>query len=387
MLKFYKKAFALLIVLTVVSALLALFCVSSTFTRSPLLPNKDSAYPWRVAMDSDVVQGGDSQIHLNDNRFSLNFNFTITNKARYPYTALALVFADTEDTKHYLDLSSYNYLSFSVKCVPANVLTLAIFTVDEMVTEPGNISTFRIPSAYFSCDESWQEVEIDLTRLETPQWWLTLFDLQLSHKEYQLTQVPRFTFGNSYQSPVDIDSNVQIDELVLHGTNWRYLYAFGAVMLILWTAFAVWVVKQHTKSMVATLREKLQKDRPLIAYQQLSLKPQRNKEKDSILRFMATEYANPDLNLDTAVASLAVNRTKLNDILKEELGYTFVAYLNKLRLTEAARLLNEKEDVNITEVAYSVGYKNVSYFNKLFKNEYGCTPKTFKASYRSQGVD
>ena len=37
------------------------------------------------------------------------------------------------------------------------------------------------------------------------------------------------------------------------------------------------------------------------------------------------------------------------------------------------------EEANVAEIAYSVGYKNVSYFNKLFKEEYGCTPKTFKS--------
>jgi AraC-like DNA-binding protein len=57
---------------------------------------------------------------------------------------------------------------------------------------------------------------------------------------------------------------------------------------------------------------------------------------------------------------------------------TFTSYLNKLRLTEAARLLAEKSGAAVAEIAYSVGYSNVSYFNKLFKEEYGCTPKSFR---------
>lgn len=48
------------------------------------------------------------------------------------------------------------------------------------------------------------------------------------------------------------------------------------------------------------------------------------------------------------------------------------AYLNKLRLTEAARLLAEKDTASVSEIAYSVGYGSVSYFNKLFKEEYRC---------------
>jgi len=57
---------------------------------------------------------------------------------------------------------------------------------------------------------------------------------------------------------------------------------------------------------------------------------------------------------------------------------TFTAYVKKLRLTEAARLLSENPGATVSEVAYSVGYGNVLYFNKLFKEEYGCTPKVFK---------
>jgi AraC-like DNA-binding protein len=61
-----------------------------------------------------------------------------------------------------------------------------------------------------------------------------------------------------------------------------------------------------------------------------------------------------------------------------------------LRLTEAARLLSENSGAAILEIAYSVGYSNVSYFNKLFKEEYGCTPKVFRSLSVQQsapGVD
>ena len=49
-----------------------------------------------------------------------------------------------------------------------------------------------------------------------------------------------------------------------------------------------------------------------------------------------------------------------------------------MRLTEAARLLTGNPAATASEVAYSVSYGNVSYFNKLFKEEYGCAPKVFK---------
>jgi AraC-like DNA-binding protein len=58
---------------------------------------------------------------------------------------------------------------------------------------------------------------------------------------------------------------------------------------------------------------------------------------------------------------------------------TFRDYVNKLRLAEAARRLTGKDNKPIVEIAHSVGYANVSHFNKLFKAEYGCTPKAFRS--------
>jgi AraC-like DNA-binding protein len=206
-----------------------------------------------------------------------------------------------------------------------------------------------------------------------------MFKIQLSNQAYKLNKVPRVTFGSTFQSPLGIASSVQLDEITLHGRDWRYMYLLGGVLPVLWGAYLFWLFRLHTQVLVRDLRDKIQKDRPLVAYQQLSVEPHRDKEKSAILRFMATEYANPDLDVETIVTAMGVNRTKVNDILKAELGFTFTTYLNKLRLTEASRLLAEKEEANVAEIAYSVGYKNVSYFNKLFKEEYGCTPKIFKS--------
>lgn len=125
------------------------------------------------------------------------------------------------------------------------------------------------------------------------------------------------------------------------------------------------------------ITEKIQQERPVIAYQQLPDDTKQDREKNVVLRYMATNYAKQDLNLDSVVADIGVNRTKINAILKEELGLTFSAYINKLRLTEASRLLLKKE-ASVAEIAYRVGYNNASYFTTVFKKEYGCTPGDFR---------
>jgi len=387
MLEFYKKALLTLLGLLLLSALVTYWCLERTFLHSVLLPAGASDFQWQVEPTTDIYEGGESRVEVYDDNYSLDFELFVSDAAEYPHAALALAFKDGAGPSAPVDLSRYGALTFQVKCTPSNVLAFTAFTFDEQVTQPGDLLTYRSPNTYFSCDEQWREVGLDLTRLETPQWWLDRFQLKLSMSGYQLDKVLQVQFGSSFQSPMELESRVQLNELQLEGRDWRYLYLLGAFLFGAWAAFGVWLFRQHTRALMSDLRNKVQKDRPLVAYQQLSMSPQHDRDKEAILRFLATEYATPELNLDTMVKAIGVSRTKINEILKAELGFTFSGYLNKLRLTEAARLLAESNEVSIAEIAYGVGYKNVSYFNKLFKEEYGCTPKVFRSVYEDASGD
>jgi AraC-like DNA-binding protein len=260
-----------------------------------------------------------------------------------------------------------------------NILIFALPTFDATVSKPGDYLTYPSPLTFFSCEEKGVPVSLDLTRLTIPQWWYERMHLDLSHQSYKLNQVAKFVFGISQQSPRDRDSRVEISELTVHGRDYRYLVALAVILVSSGCAFALWFFRSHARELAASMDAKLRKDLPLVAYRQLTLEPFRDKEKAAVLRFIATNYTNPDLDLDTVVTGAGTNRNKVNEVLKAELGMTFTAYVKKLRLTEAARLLTENPAATVSEVAYSVGYGNISYFNKLFKEEYGCTPKMFKS--------
>lgn len=377
MIEFYKKAFLTFVILAILTLMVIYASLDHIFLNGPLLPSDKSSLTWQTEIRTDDEQGGRSQTILKDEKYSLDVDFHLTNDTQYPYASISLVFYDTEGKPKLVDLSHYQSLSFTVKCKPHNVLLFAVYTVDDNTTVLDDLLTYRTPTTFISCDENWEKVELDLTRLKTPQWWFDRFALELSNQTYQLDRVPRLSIGTTHQSPMNIDGNVQINQLTLHGHDWRFFAIMLACLLVVWLGFIFWLFKLHTKTLINDLKEKLHKDRPLVAYQKLSIEPQRDKEKAAILRFIATEYSNPELNLELTIAALGVSRTKINDILKEELGFTFTAYLNKLRLTEAGRLLSSKAEANVAEIAYSVGYKNVTYFNKLFKSEFGCSPKAF----------
>lgn len=377
--EFYNKALVSFLCLLLASALFAYVCVDKTFLRVSLLPNPDEQYEWHSETHIDTYEGGNSSLSLTDDVFSLNFNFTVGQQAQYPFAAINMTFGKNGIDPTFIDLTAFDTITFNSKCSRANTLTFTLVTFDEQVSKPNDYLSYRAPATFFACTSQWQTVAVDLTRLESPQWWFDMFKVDLSRKAYTLDKVARINIGSSPQSPKDVDTNVQLSEITLIGHNWFYLYLLGISMFIVWGAYGLWLFRQHTRALVNELQDKIQRDRPLVAYQQISVEPLRDKDRSTILHFMATQYANADLNLEAMASEIGVSRTKINDILKSELGFTFTGYLNKLRLTEAARLLAQVDEANIAEIAYSVGYKNVSYFNKLFKEEYRCTPKTYKS--------
>jgi AraC-like DNA-binding protein len=383
MLKFYRDAIILFVMLMLFSALIILAGYLKSQIIVSLFPARDDALFWRSSTEPKEKKGK-TELALKNEVGTVEYEFFLDPEKPFPYAHYSQYFTDAAHSFQQIDLTRFSTISFQVNCDPKNVLLFVLFSFDDKVTDLKNLITRRVSSTAFSCNQTWNKVTLELDDLETPQWWLSRFGYEYSEKAYRLDKVMGFAWANSLQSSSNIASNVKLTDIKLIGSDQRYIYGACIVCLALWILFFIWQLRRYVAALTIEIKSRVLEDQPLIAYKKLSLSPQKDKEKIALLRYMATQYTDPDLSLEAAAASLGINRNKINDILKEELGLTFSTYLNKLRLSEAARLLSENIDVNVSEIAYSVGYNNVSYFNKVFKQEYGCAPKTFKSLYQSE---
>ena len=87
-----------------------------------------------------------------------------------------------------------------------------------------------------------------------------------------------------------------------------------------------------------------------------------------------------DFTVERLGEEVGLSRVQLYRKVKALTGQTPVDLLKKARL-ERARLLVEKTDKSISEIAYEVGFTAPSYFNKCFKDEFGTSP----GALREQG--
>ena len=67
----------------------------------------------------------------------------------------------------------------------------------------------------------------------------------------------------------------------------------------------------------------------------------------------------------------------ISRIIKRRTGRNYTDLLQEKRLKYAAYLLSTTE-LPVTDISADVGYNNFSYFYKIFKKEYGITPKEYR---------
>lgn len=93
---------------------------------------------------------------------------------------------------------------------------------------------------------------------------------------------------------------------------------------------------------------------------------------ESLLNYIRQYYSDPAMSLSTVAEAFSMSERSLSRFFRDKLQDTFSNMLEKIRLSEAEKLL--REDRSLQDVADSVGYANVSTFTKAFKRRYGATP-------------
>jgi AraC-like DNA-binding protein len=80
---------------------------------------------------------------------------------------------------------------------------------------------------------------------------------------------------------------------------------------------------------------------------------------------------------------------RLAQRLFESEGTTFTDYVLAQRLARAHRHLTDprRDGEKVSTIAYDCGFGDVSYFNRVFRRQYGATPSDIRAQSQSGGID
>lgn len=98
---------------------------------------------------------------------------------------------------------------------------------------------------------------------------------------------------------------------------------------------------------------------------------------ERIMAIINENIDNQNLNVEMLCAELGISRVHLHRRMKSFVGMSPGEFIRNIRLKQACELLKNK-DIDITQIAYAVGFTNNSHFSTTFKKYYGVPPTEFR---------
>lgn len=90
-----------------------------------------------------------------------------------------------------------------------------------------------------------------------------------------------------------------------------------------------------------------------------------------------TEHLNERITIEELSKKFLMNPTTLKKQFKDIYGNSIAAHIKEHRMERAAELLRET-DLNVLEIAESVGYESQSKFSEAFKEQYNMLPTEYR---------
>jgi len=97
---------------------------------------------------------------------------------------------------------------------------------------------------------------------------------------------------------------------------------------------------------------------------------------ERIMKAINKNLSDSDFNVDMLTQEVGISRAQLHRKMKEMTGISTSEFLRNIRLEQAARLLRERK-INVTQVAYTVGFSNLAHFSTIFRKHFGIAPSEY----------
>ena len=97
---------------------------------------------------------------------------------------------------------------------------------------------------------------------------------------------------------------------------------------------------------------------------------------ERIMKALNRNLSDSDFNVEMLTQEVGISRAQLHRKMKEMTGLSTSEFIRNIRLEQAARLLKEQK-INVTQVAYTVGFSNLAHFSTIFRKHFGIAPSEY----------
>jgi AraC-like DNA-binding protein len=96
-----------------------------------------------------------------------------------------------------------------------------------------------------------------------------------------------------------------------------------------------------------------------------------------VVHSIQKHLSDTDFTVEILCSEMTLSQRQVHRKLQGLTGYSISGFIRYMRLSRAAELLKNKT-ATVSEIAYNVGFDNLSYFSKCFKDRFGVSPSEFQ---------
>ncbi|WP_340114607.1 hybrid sensor histidine kinase/response regulator transcription factor [Maribellus mangrovi] len=128
--------------------------------------------------------------------------------------------------------------------------------------------------------------------------------------------------------------------------------------------------------------EQLKSENGQFDVEQIELKSHDEILMEKVMTIIKDNISNEKLNVEMLADGVGISRVHMHRKLKELTNQSARDFIRNIRMKQATYLLTNK-DLSVSEVAFSLGYSNLSHFSNSFKSYYGVSPTEFAHKQRA----
>jgi AraC-like DNA-binding protein len=291
----------------------------------------------------------------------LTFQYELRKGFSNPYAGISF-----QPEGGFFGLENFNRVEIDISESTADNLLLYLNTLDPDVRDKGHRLAAR--HSYLRIEsKGHRPIKMDLNDLVTPEWWYV--EIGQSPSEFgkiHLENTMNLVLTTGLSPKLNQPEILKIKSIRFYKDNFQEVLILVNIWVCIFLVLFVYEWQKFRK----------QKRKPIeIKYKAVESPELPEKDNKTFIEYINTHYHDPDLTLSKVAEITGVQERVISRFIADQFECNFKTYINKIRIEEAQRLLTNPK-LNISEVAYTVGFNSPNNFNKVFKKLTGKTPSS-----------
>lgn len=350
----------LALVLFILATILLLFWVD--YSEEQIFPYPiHSATTTNLSHEEVPENFSKVQYHTNTDS-SLTFEYSLSSSVEEPFAGV--YFHKIKGENLYFDFSTFDEVRMVLDSKNAKRIPVYL-TIDYPHLNSEKEKLLAMPLRQIVDYEGKKEYVLPKKGFEIPSWWFRYHKIPVeSIQQIDFSKVNYILVNSCQILKPGVQDEITISSIrFTHNNQWKYVSYGGFILLLIGYVYFT-TPKKPIKILLPYKIENTTTSEPI-------------SDSERIAQYIAEHFSNAEISVKDIQLALGISPREIGAILKKEYGLSFKAYVNTIRLFEIKRLLKDT-DWPISDIAYKMGYNNISHFNRVFKKDAGVSPKEFR---------